>query len=335
MDPALVNTKILPRLPIESIVALAATMRYDGDRSDDMWKERITKMGYPPVDIFPQGFYFSINGNPNPALQFRSVISNKVDAHARAFLDHYSKLSQWGGDKRKMIESLLSKEFCHKLTPSDVTPYTRQVIRDAVFLPHIDDYHESIAAGIDHREAKEQLNDSFFDPLTGKNSAYLGCGLIDDIKAELVSISTILLTYDDIPYSDSDILIALLRYHNYPNYVAWVDNISAILRSGDVWKDPNAGWRQYDAEILSNDRCLEVDEHTLHILVEGGFERYPSYLYLLTRQSTSVEVCASLEYHAAKIKEALPPLRLLLEDAIACDNTGNVAAALERLGIKL
>lgn len=329
MDPNLVSTKILPQLPIESIVSLAATQCYDSDRSDDIWNQRLIAMGYPPVDILTQGFYFCVNGNSDPAMQFRNIVFNKVDAHVTAFLNHHSKL--WDGDKRATLESLLTEGFCHNLTPNDVTPYARELIRDIVFRPHIDEYHATVAAG-DLQEAKDTLVKTLFLELDGiTHSPLQSCNLLNDIKAELVSTPAILLTCEDLLDYPINIIVDLLRYYNYPTLDMWLHYIDFILNNAlDAWKDPNAGWRQYDEEIV-RDGLPEVTDMKMF---KSGDKRYLSYLYVAIRQRNTEGVIALLIMYNEEIR-ADPP-RLLLEDAITYDKTNIVAPTLKNLlGIKL
>lgn len=330
MDPALVNTKILPHLPIESVISLAATLRYNGEKSEDMWQQRLTKMGYPVVP-FPQGFYFILKSNSNPAMQFRGLVCNRIDVHVEAFLYYHSKKS--GKTITEVVKSFVTDEFCLGLTPDDVTPHVRELLKEALYKEHIDTYHAMVADGR-ATEARRQLEYMFFEELDYRASMQICCELTNDIKAELVSVPTIIITLSSTSdYDVSFVLGEFLRYFNYPAPDVWLGSMRHVLKSGyDVWKDPNAGWRQYD-EVMDDNPIYIAYIEEITALTEEDFRYYPSLLYALTRDGDIPSVIASLEKYSTQIKENLPALRLLLEDAVRYDSGDTVKSKLAELSI--
>lgn len=81
-----VSSKITSQLPIESLIALAGTMRAGtADLTASPWQQHVTKLGYSPVP-FPEGFVFILKSQSTVEDQLNALIRCGIAAHVTAFI---------------------------------------------------------------------------------------------------------------------------------------------------------------------------------------------------------------------------------------------------------
>lgn len=81
-----VSSRITSQLPIESLIALAGTMRAGtADLAASPWQQHVTKLGYSPVP-FPEGFVFILKSQSIVEGQLNALIRCGVAAHVTAFI---------------------------------------------------------------------------------------------------------------------------------------------------------------------------------------------------------------------------------------------------------
>lgn len=282
-----IAASILSRLPLDSILALANSLKNPPVLEEDHWRDLIQQLGYPPVP-FAQGFYFSLQGL-TPAEVLRNILLSKVDAHLKVYLDRHG------------VELLLDKGVTRDIPAERLTPHAMGLLKSQVF--------KSWECPTPFLEVEDYDTSEVREYVEGLILVYYKCPVILEIivasvyEVHLNKIEGVI-TDLDLEYDKWGEMIPILfkpgRYL-YPPEDAWNGFFYTIVTAcPQVFDDPDYGWLDFRVGLAKT--RIERIFMELQELADRDYARYRMpYFYVAALAGKSV---ADYIYrHAAEIRD--------------------------------
>lgn len=304
-----IAASILSRLPLDSILALANSLKNPPVLEEDHWRDLIQQLGYPQVP-FAQGFYFSLQGL-TPAEVVRNILLSKVDAHLKVYLDRHG------------IGLLLNTRALRNVPAERLTPHALELLKSQLF--------KSWTGLTPFLELEDYGTPEVREYVEGLILVYYKCPVILEIiiasvyDTDLEKIDAVI-TDLDLEYDKWEKMIPILfkpgRYL-YPSEGVWNNFFYTIVtQHPHVFDDPDYGWM--DFHVGAARKRLERIFLKLQELADSDYTRYRMpYFYVAALAGKSI---ADYIYrHAEKIRNDSDRAMILSQLIDQLDNTAREA----------